>query len=347
MKKMSTDGHDPFLSAMMADVDAATLQHADKIIDKLGGNAAEICSALDLSLDEIQNGSRRILAADVIRFLNYCAKTLNADDFGLRLSELSSLAILGPVWPLIQHAASVSQVLMDMERYIALYTQAMYIKSETYPGGIKLNFSILGSDRTRDRQVIENGFGVLCRSIKLMVGAPNWHPPLIHFRHAQPKNMALHRQILGPNIDFNQDNNCICFDNIFISRSIINADAEIRKIHLIEADDAFQKLKTTAIRKIEIAVRELLPSGTCSLHNVAHSLHMSDRSLQRILESSSVSFSSILKRVKKDHALNYLRQSDLSLIQISEILGYKNLTSFGRAFKKLHGKKLSDIRKQN
>jgi AraC-like DNA-binding protein len=347
MKKMSTNGHDPFLSTTMADVDTATLQHADKIIDSLGGNAAEICSALNFSLDDIQNGSRKILAADVIRFLNYCAKTLNADDFGLRLSELSSLAILGPVWPLIQHASTVRQLLQDIERYIALYTQAMYIKSEAYPGGIMLNFSILGSDRTRDRQVIENGFGVMCKSIKLMVGAPNWQPPLIRFRHAQPKDMALHRQILGPNIDFNQDNNCICFNKDFMSMAILNADAEIRKIHLTEVNHAFQKLKNTAIRSIEIAVRELLPSGTCNLHNVAHSLHMSDRSLQRILESSSVSFSSILKGVKRDHALNYLRQSDLSLIQISEILGYKNLTSFGRAFKKLHGKTLSDIRKKN
>jgi AraC-like DNA-binding protein len=77
--------------------------------------------------------------------------------------------------------------------------------------------------------------------------------------------------------------------------------------------------------------------GLRSPSEVASAMHMSPRTLRRKLESQGQSLSTLFDQERRDRALSLLALPELSLAQIAERLGYRNVQSFERAFRRLTG----------
>lgn len=87
-------------------------------------------------------------------------------------------------------------------------------------------------------------------------------------------------------------------------------------------------------------VRDLLwttDGGLRSPAEVATAMHMSPRTLRRKLESQGQSLTAMLDGERRERALSLLASPQLSLVQISEQLGYRNVQSFERAFRRWTG----------
>jgi len=89
--------------------------------------------------------------------------------------------------------------------------------------------------------------------------------------------------------------------------------------------------------RVKTTLLEALPSGDSSIDFVARKLAISKRTLQRKLASEAESFQSILLCVREQLAQHYLRNSDMSLSEISYLLGFKEPNSFIRAFNDWEG----------
>jgi len=71
---------------------------------------------------------------------------------------------------------------------------------------------------------------------------------------------------------------------------------------------------------------------------------MSLRNLQRRLNEKGTSFKDILEDTRRTLALDYIKQSHLSLGEVSYLIGFSNLSNFNRAFKRWTGKTPGDYR---
>ena len=65
---------------------------------------------------------------------------------------------------------------------------------------------------------------------------------------------------------------------------------------------------------------------------------VSVRSLQERLQAAGHSFRSIKDAVRRDLAGKYLKHSRMSATQVAGLLGYADLTSFSRSFRRWHGR---------
>jgi len=79
------------------------------------------------------------------------------------------------------------------------------------------------------------------------------------------------------------------------------------------------------------------PQGMLSLEEVAARLRMSARTLKRRLAAQSSSFSELLEEERCQRARLLLGSSQLSLLEITERLGYSTLPNFARAFRRWTG----------
>jgi AraC-like DNA-binding protein len=87
-------------------------------------------------------------------------------------------------------------------------------------------------------------------------------------------------------------------------------------------------------------VRDLLWKDDRSLRSpqeVAGAMHVSPRTLRRKLELHGSSLSSLIDDERRDRALLLLRAPDLSIAQVGERLGYRNVQNFERAFRRWTG----------
>ena len=94
---------------------------------------------------------------------------------------------------------------------------------------------------------------------------------------------------------------------------------------LYQQDDIAGQLK----RKLA----DLMARGEANADAACRALKLSRRTLQRRLKAEKTSFQSILKEVRAELAINYLKDARLRSLEIAMLLGYSNISTFTTAFK--------------
>lgn len=79
-------------------------------------------------------------------------------------------------------------------------------------------------------------------------------------------------------------------------------------------------------------LEDVLADGNPTLVTAASRFHLSTRTLQRRLEREGSSFQGILNSVRNRIAMDYLRYSSLSILEVSQLLGFREQTSFNHFF---------------
>ena len=102
----------------------------------------------------------------------------------------------------------------------------------------------------------------------------------------------------------------------------------------------------TFASRVQKKLFQLIPSGQFGLENVAEEFGISGRTLQRNLSAENTSFNQLVKDIQKIMTFNYLEAKELSIDEIAYLVGYTELSSFYRAFKKWTGKTVSQYRKE-
>ena len=93
-------------------------------------------------------------------------------------------------------------------------------------------------------------------------------------------------------------------------------------------------------------VEQILQGGTHTIEEVAGTLQMRTRTLQRRLRTEGVTFRSILNAVRVGMAKQLLLESSLSLPEIAQRLSYSDDKALRKAIKRETGKTPSELRDQ-
>jgi AraC-like DNA-binding protein len=94
---------------------------------------------------------------------------------------------------------------------------------------------------------------------------------------------------------------------------------------LYQQDDIAAQLKRR--------LADLMARGEANADAACRSLKLSRRTLQRRLKAEKTSFQKILREVRAELAINYLRDARLKSLEVAMLLGYSNISSFTTAFK--------------
>ena len=110
-----------------------------------------------------------------------------------------------------------------------------------------------------------------------------------------------------------------------------------RRLSMMETDDSYAA-------RVRSALMELLPSGECTIDDVAKKLGYSKRSLQRKLQEEDTNFQKQLNHTRELLAKTYLANTDMSAEDIAFLLGYQEIGSFLRAFTVWTGQTVNEYR---
>ncbi|WP_368565089.1 helix-turn-helix domain-containing protein [Acinetobacter bereziniae] len=106
--------------------------------------------------------------------------------------------------------------------------------------------------------------------------------------------------------------------------------------------------KQDSLREIiNLSIIKALESNDVKIQTIAKSLNTSPRLLQIDLQKNGLSFRNILNNLRQTLAKKYLKNRNLLVIEIAFLLGYKDQTSFNRAFKTWTGVSPSEWRKRH
>lgn len=98
-----------------------------------------------------------------------------------------------------------------------------------------------------------------------------------------------------------------------------------------------QEQQNDTTQRVMDTLQECLPAGDFGISSVAKRLNMSTRTLQRKLLEEGTNFQEVLRDQRSAMARGYLRDSKLTMPEISYLLGFQSLPSFYRVFQKTEG----------
>lgn len=97
-------------------------------------------------------------------------------------------------------------------------------------------------------------------------------------------------------------------------------------------------------QRVQDYIRRNLGHSDVSLTKLAKNFSMSERKFQNELARQQQSYSKLLSKVRQDYALELIREQQLSVSDMAYLLGYQDINSFSRHFKKWYGISISQYR---
>jgi AraC-like DNA-binding protein len=162
----------------------------------------------------------------------------------------------------------------------------------------------------------------------------------VWFMDARPADLSFLRAFFGT-----RDLAFGCEDSGFaIARASLKSPmrlAEARTLDtlatIVEGELGARPRGASLAERVAVHLAASLPEGT-DVAEVARVLHMSARTLQRRLEEEQTRFTEVLDRARLDLARRLLADPALPLADVAFRLGFADLATFSRAFKRWTGK---------
>ncbi len=144
---------------------------------------------------------------------------------------------------------------------------------------------------------------------------------------------------VGGHIRFNQPVTRLVFDAAYLTLPYKMHDPIALQFARQECAQTLDSLDGThptvaRVRGLISAKRGTLPSVV----QVAAMLHMSPRTLKRLLASEGTSFTLLVQEERRERAMLLLRSRTLSIKDVARSVGYSNVMNFTRAFHRWTGK---------
>jgi len=200
-----------------------------------------------------------------------------------------------------------------------------------------LTFDILPCQFAPAIQAID---ATLCSFLTFIRWVTGWRiePLKAMLKRTEPENIHQFEDIFSCPIQFNSSKNCLYFSEADMEFPLPTADESISKIHDANAKRYLEQLIggefSTRVRHILI---EYLPSGEPKQEQIAIQLNVSSSTLKRRLLTENTNFKALLDNTREQLSVAYLKNQELTLTEITYLLGFSENSAFNRAFKRWKG----------
>ncbi|RZI49520.1 AraC family transcriptional regulator [Lactococcus kimchii] len=162
-----------------------------------------------------------------------------------------------------------------------------------------------------------------------------------------PSSQSL-SEVFGAPVKFVEAGNILVFNYEDMEKPFLTRNNSMRTLIEPEMNRQLEELKTSSsfINNLHQEIQKAVPSGDYSIDKISRRLGTSTRTLQRNLRNSKTTFKAETQVVQKKMALHFSHDFNLSVEEIAYMVGYSEVSSFARAFKKWTGTTLSQYRKR-
>ncbi|GAC1550475.1 MAG: AraC family transcriptional regulator [Collimonas sp.] len=269
--------------------------------------------------------------SSLAELLEVSAKGTDGANIGLLVGESWRLSDFGVISLLLQHQPTLRHALTELKRYRHLLSDSLVLDLVEYPTVTVIQMALVTGRATPGRQPVEMVIGALLSLCRFQLGA-RWLPRSVHFSHPAPNSMQVHQRVFHAPVEFGAE-----FDGIVLSKGELDQINPLCDPHMAGYAKDYIDLQPrndsgTVAHDVRRALHVLLPRGQNSIQQVAQSLGVSPRTLQRQLDQVDENFQSLVNDVRRELATRYLNGETHSILQIAALLGFAETSVFSRWF---------------
>jgi len=273
------------------------------------------------------------------------AASLSSDPLlGLKVGTGLPLQAMNATGLLMMHSPTLRDAIAHMERYQQLVSNSGRISAHKRPGGLELRYAVTPCHVAMHHMQIDSLFGGLLAFLK-RCSTRNIAPTHIELTATDTTLVPSYAATLGCAVTLGAGNVRVTYHDRALDQPFQGADPALLALVRAQAEALLRSQNSSD--SLEAAVKAALGShgfGSVSCADVARSLGITPRTLQRRLSASGMPFRRVLEAARMDEALFLLTQGSLPLPAIAEHLGYAEPSSFWHAVKSCWGATPRELR---
>lgn len=147
-----------------------------------------------------------------------------------------------------------------------------------------------------------------------------------------------YNSFFGVRVEFGAEDNLVVFDRSVMSAPLASGNSSVRAAMEKIIGQYLTEMGTGEFRTmVRAQILSLLQGGAVSEDAVARGLCMSTSTLARRLRGEGLNFRELLQETQKSLAVQYLQDDRLSISEIGFRLGFEDLSSLSRSFRRWTG----------
>ena len=161
------------------------------------------------------------------------------------------------------------------------------------------------------------------------------HFDSVCFIHQAPEDISEHQRIFAAPLFFEQMENKLVFNSQYLDQPLQFSNNEMLETLERLAQKLQKRLYTYGpwSDKVSNIMMNMLKGEKREIEYIASHLAISPRNLQKKLKYEGVTYQKLLENVRKEQALYFLEQTNVTISEIALLLGYSEQSVFSRAFK--------------
>lgn len=270
------------------------------------------------------------------------ATELDAPNMGLRLGQALPRGVYGLFEYVVRTAPTLRHVCERMTRYHALVNPVIRFAFEASRKDAVIRHFVVGRAEALGRQTNELVVASMLQWLRELRGEA-FVPTEVVLAHGPPPDLAEHRAYFRCPLRWNGGENRLTFPADLLSAPVPVADGALAQVLERQAEAVLATIPVPAphanpwMASVRRRVAELLSDGTPTAALVARPFRMSVRTLHRRLADGGLTFHALLDDVRRELAEGWMRDERRSLSEIAFMLGFSELSSFTRAYKRWTG----------
>jgi AraC-like DNA-binding protein len=305
---------------------------------ELGVDLTDTLAASEVTLQHVQTGEGSLPFHKVVAFLNDAAARFKCEHFGFLVGKNQPPARFAMMGQLIRFSANLEEAIQDAIRFSLLNSEYSAWTLERDKGYAML---VRRTCVAYDAPMMQIQTLAVVLVYKAIVAVCGRKVPLrqVLFTHRRPTSSDRLEAYFGAPVRFNQNFTGIVLAESELRSPIPTRDANVHR--LLKAH--LESLAAECIRNEDLVTRvrhhikQTVGSRHCNLNGICRRYGIHPRALQRALQEHHLTFRQLLHDVRQELAEDYFRNSSLSVLELSDLLGYSNASAFSRAFKQRTG----------
>jgi len=322
-------------------------------IEVLGFDTNLIMEKAGVTEDEVNGsvmGHRRKVSYEVrCKLLEALIDVSQDNDIGLHLGIALPLNFGLVIEYFFLSSASFEEALTRLGKYDYLISDTFRARADLLSDPCCIQTVFYDEDTAEDLHQRHFNESMLVHHLRLyqMATGGEFQPVKVFFMHSEPEDISEHEAVFGCPVEFSHSTNSIYFPRKYLSIKSPMAQPELLVAHenmvAAQLDDIEQK---DSLVRTKTVITELLETGELNLETVAAKLAVEPAQLRRRLAKHGTTFTVLLNEHRHALAKQLLIKTDEALESIVYLLGFVEISSFYKAFKRWEGVTPAQYRKK-
>lgn len=315
----------------------------------LGLNSEQLLNDINLPAKELKDSDNRIDLLYLMRLGHNIIHRTQRPELGLLAASTTSITRYGYAGLAALTAPTLAEALQTLVRYEALYGRCYRGNSKLVrtPHQTSLNFYSIAPYNDYTYFVVDT---VLCSWVKVIAWLTGRTDivQIAHIEFSMPDYYDHYPAAFNCPVQFHQECNQLILNPDHIDTPVLHANASLHDRLVKECETQMGKisLANTYCNRVQRVLGTMLHGKTPTIEEVAQELGIPSWTLRRKLNEEEASFQEIVDEMRRDVALSYMRNTELSFGEISYLLGFSTPGAFQRAFKRWAGTTPGEYRRQ-